>query len=148
MNDFHDYEFHERVRHYEYEPIVILREPADGSGVLERWDASTGSWVDASDQRRLLDGGMTYAPISAEDAEDSIARRSVPVARVEPLPTNSLSFATAVDDGWGRLQTAAIAMHEMFTSLVNAGFTEDQALTLVRDVVRHARDERRNIHDN
>jgi hypothetical protein len=148
VSDFHDYEFHERVRHYEYEPIVILREPADGSGVLERWDASTSSWVDGSDQRRLLDGGMTYAPISAQDAEDSIARRSVPVARVEPLPTDSLAFTTAINDGWGRLQTAAIAMHEMFTSLVNAGFTEDQALTLVRDVVRHARDERRHIHDD
>ena len=148
MNDFHDYEFHERVRHYEYEPIVILREPADDSGVLERWDASTSSWVDASDQRRLLDGGMTYTPISAQDAETAIGGTSVPVARVEPLPTDSLAFAAAINDGWGRLQTAAIAMHEMFTSLVNAGFTEDQALTLVRDVVRHARDERRNIHDN
>lgn len=146
MTDFHDYEFHERVRHYEYEPIVILREPVDGSGALERWDASTSSWVDASDQRRLLDGGMTYAPISAEDAEDSITRRSVPVARVEPLPTDSLAFATAINDGWGRLQTAAIAMHEVFTSLVNAGFSEDQAMTLVLDMVRHARDERNDVH--
>ncbi len=146
MNDSHDYEFHERVRHYDYEPIVILREPVDGSGALERWDATATTWVDASDQRRLIDGGMTYAPISADDAAATIMGATALGTRVEPLTTDSLAFTTAMDDGWGRLQTAAIAMHEVFTSLVNAGFSEDQAMTLVLDMVRHARDERNDVH--
>jgi len=140
------YEFFERVRHYEYEPIVILREAVDGSGVLERWDAAATTWVDASDQRRLLDGGMTYVPISADAAAATIMGATAPVMRVEPLTTDSLTFTTAIDDGWGRLQTAAIAMHEVFTSLLNAGFTEDQAMTLVLDMVRHARDEMNDVH--
>ena len=134
------HEFHERVRHYDYEPIVILREAVDGSGALERWDATATTWVDASDQRGLLNGGMTYAPISADDAAAVIRGATAPVARVEPLTTDSLTFTTAINDGWGRLQTAAIAMHEVFTSLVKAGFTEDQAMSLVRTMVRSQRD--------
>lgn len=39
------------------------------------------------------------------------------------------------------LATAAIAMHEMYTSLVNAGFTEQQALWLVGQQVRSGQSE-------
>lgn len=142
------YEYFERVRDYDYEPIMILREQTDGSATLERWDASSDAWVDASDQRRLLDGGVTYAPISAEEAVAVVQRAAVPVARVEPLTHTSVAIEMPVDDGWGRLQTAAIAMHELFTSYVKAGFTEDQAMTLVRDMVRHAREERAHSDDD
>ena len=131
------YGYFERVRHYEYEPVVILREPADGSGALERWDTATSAWVDASDQRRLLDGGTTYAPISAADAAVAIAvRRPATTRRESPQMCEAESISISLEGGVSSLTTAAIAMHELFTTLVAAGFTENHALTIVVGILR------------
>lgn len=39
------------------------------------------------------------------------------------------------------ITTAAVAMHEMFTSLLEAGFTEEQALRILIGVARQERDQ-------
>lgn len=41
------------------------------------------------------------------------------------------------DDFNSPILDAAIALHEMFLTLVKAGFNEDQALFLVADVLRN-----------
>jgi hypothetical protein len=38
----------------------------------------------------------------------------------------------------GTIALAAIAMHELFSSFVDAGFSEDQALALVLETLRGA----------
>lgn len=42
------------------------------------------------------------------------------------------------DDFNSPILDAAIAMHEMFLTFVKAGFTENQALFLVADVLRNS----------
>lgn len=43
-----------------------------------------------------------------------------------------------MDDFNSPILDAAIALHEMFSTFVKAGFTESQALVLVADVLRNS----------
>lgn len=42
-----------------------------------------------------------------------------------------------IQDPWLTLNDGAIALHELFVTLLGAGFTESQALSLVKEVMLH-----------
>jgi len=143
--DDQTYEYFERVRDYDIEPIVIVRRRRDGTGLPEQWHPTEARWMLDHRLRSPLENGLRFAPISSDEVERAIdPTRPDPartVRRVEPLMTSTVAPPDG-SDGWGKLTTAAIALHEMFRSYVAAGFTEDQAMTLVLEMLRQGRDER------
>lgn len=44
-------------------------------------------------------------------------------------------MAEEADDSWSPLMGAAVALNEMFNTLMQAGFNEDQALKLVSNII-------------
>lgn len=133
------YEYFERIRDYEFEPVTIARRLSNGAGDPEQWTSRSRQWTPAPQIRPLLERGIPFLPISAEDAaralDPSATDPTRTVRAIEPLDP-SLVTMTEQSGGWGALTTMAIALHEAYTAYVSAGFTEEQAMTLVLEMLR------------
>lgn len=133
------YEYFERIRDYEFEPVTIARRLSNGAGDPEQWTSQSRQWTPAPQIRPLLERGIPFLPISAEDAaralDPSATDPTRTVRAIEPLDP-SLVTMTEQSGGWGALTTMAIALHEAYTAYVSAGFTEEQAMTLVLEMLR------------
>lgn len=133
------YEYFERIRDYDFEPVTIARRLADGSGTPEQWTSRTPQWAPAPQIRPLLERGIPFVPISADDAaramDPTMIDPSRTVRTIEPLDP-AMVTVTGHAGGWGALTTMAIALHEAYTAYVSAGFTEEQAMALVLEMLR------------
>lgn len=137
------YDYFERVRDYDFEPVTLARRLSDGTGVPEQWTSKTRQWTAAPRIRPLLERGIPFLPISADDAaramDPGVTDSSRTVRAIEPLDPSMVTVSD-LSDGWGKLTASAIALHELYTSYRSAGFTEEQAMTLVLEMMRHARE--------
>ena len=142
MDDDNQHEYFERIRDYEFEPVVIARRRTDGTGVPEQWTSRTRHWTPAPHIRSLLEHGVPFIPISTDEAahalDPTVIDPSRTVRMVEPLDPSMVTTSKG-SDGWGALTTAAIVLHEMYAAYVSAGFSEEQAMTLVLEVLRQDR---------
>lgn len=145
------YEYFERVRDYEFEPITLARRLADGSGVPEQWTSRTRQWAPAPQIRPLLERGIPFLPISADDAarvlDPTVTDPSRTVRTIEPLDPSMVTMPEQPGN-WGVLTTMAIALHEAYTAYVSAGFTEEQAMALVLEMLRQGSQRRDDHHDD
>lgn len=133
------FDYFERVRDYEFEPITLARRLSDGTGVPEQWTSRSRQWTPAPQIRPLLERGIPFLPISVEDAARALdPTADDPTRTVRAIEPLDPSMATTPEQpgSWGVLTTMAIALHEAYTAYVSAGFTEEQALTLVLEMLR------------
>ncbi len=133
------YEYFERIRDYEFEPVTIARRLSNGGGVPEQWTSRSRQWTPAPQIRPLLERGIPFLPINAEDAARALDPAMTDPARtvraIEPLDPSMVAVSEG-SGGWGALTTMAIALHEAYTAYVSAGFTEEQAMALVLEMLR------------
>jgi len=133
------YDYFERVRDYDFEPVTLARRMSDGTGVPEQWTSKTRRWAPAPQIRPLLERGIPFLPISAEDAARALdPTADDPMRTVRAIEPLDPSMVTTPEQpgNWGVLTTMAIALHEAYTAYVSAGFTEEQAMTLVLEMLR------------
>lgn len=122
---------------------MILREPIENPLGLEKWQ--DGKWSEATDLWWQVRQETDYWEISKEDAMTELEglserqrkfreqrRLDEEQARRMILEERKAERERRIEiDDWTVMERAAITLHEMFLSLTTAGFTEDQALTLI-----------------
>lgn len=122
---------------------MILREPTDNPLELEAW--RDGCWRSATDLWWQVQQECDYWEIRKDEAMielESLQERQRKFreqksldeeeARRKILEEHKTNREGRIElDGWTALERAAITLHEMFLNLTVAGFTEDQALTLL-----------------
>ena len=131
--------------------VAALYRLSFSGSFFQRWD--TIRWVDASDRYLRVTRDAACDEVSAERAQQVInefAGRQLASdnCRIDAVdhqtsfkddltnPATPLKISTdSITDGFSALATSAIAVHEVFLGLVSAGFTEDQALTLVAKLI-------------
>lgn len=125
------------------EPWTILRESLENPFDLQSWRID--KWEPAIDLWWQTRQECDYWDISEEEALAHLPALSSrqESARVERLRQEQETHAKILHDRqqerirkserneWTALESAAIALHELFGTLVDAGFTEDQSLTLI-----------------
>lgn len=137
------YRYYKRSEQRDSQPWMILRESRQNLFKLELWRED--HWVNAiefwwqtrqeydywdiSEREAMSElpklSERQQAARQAREAEDTEARAKILRDRkAERDRRNEL-------DDWTQLERSAIALHELFNTFVNAGFSEDQALKLV-----------------
>ncbi len=122
---------------------MILREPTDNPLGLEKWQ--DGKWSQATDLWWQVRQECDYWEIGKEEAMTELEglserqrisreqrRLDEEEARRKILEDRKAEHGIRIElDNWTAMERAAITLHELFLSLTTAGFTEDQALTLI-----------------
>lgn len=137
------YRYYKRCETRDGTASMILREPTVNPLGLEAWE--DGCWRSATDLWWQVRQECDYWDISEGEAMTELEglqerqtkfreqrRRDEEEARRKILEERKAERARRHElDDWTALERAAITLHEMFLSLTAAGFTEDQALTLI-----------------
>ena len=122
---------------------VVFREYRGDHYIFQKWQVDC--WEDGMDSWWYTRQEYDYWDITEEEAMEEIAkitarqqefierkRREDAEAMQQILAERAAERAARQErDDWSALETAAIAVHEMFVALCDAGFTEDQAISLV-----------------
>jgi len=147
------YFYLKRCEHPDDEPWMLLRGVLLDSGwrtmYLERWDGD--DWIDARDRWWQTVQECDYWDISEEEALAAAtmlsekfrasreAHARAEAERLERQQNDRDSTRINAEDV-GPMGAAAIALHQLFAAFVEAGFAEDQALTLTAGIARDSRE--------
>lgn len=132
---------------------MILRERLDNPFALEWWNVDR--WEDAIDLWWQTRQEVDYREVSEEEAMSELPglskrqvdfreriARETEVAQQRKIDEEAAALARRNElNDWTALERGAIALHELFKALTTAGFTEDQALTVVSRTIRDSRSE-------
>lgn len=137
------YRYIKRAPEQDDEARFILRERHADHYVFEMWDGA--AWVDGWDFWWQTRQEYYYWDIDEEEAMEEMKKytkrkqefdeqkkREDAEAMQQILDQREAERAARNEmNDWTTLETAAFALHEMFTALCQAGFTEDQAISIV-----------------
>jgi len=141
------YRYYKRSEERKSDAWMILREPLDNPFDLECWQVD--QWESAIDFWWQTRQEYDYWDINEGEAMREIPRLSerqrasqetrkceMAEAREKILKDRQAERERRNELGdWTHLERAAIALHEMFTTLITPGFSEEQALNLVSRMV-------------
>lgn len=146
------YRYYKRSDDRDGEARMILREPLKNGFELQcwridRWESASDFWWQTRQECDYWDipedealgeleslGRRQIAATARREREDAMAREKILRERQHAWDSR------AGGDSWTALGVSAIALHELFMTFVEAGFTEDQALTLVSRLVLESKD--------
>ena len=146
------YRYFKRSEWKDTEAWMIFRERRDNPFELEQWVEDR--WVNAFDLWwDTRDNCFDYWDMTRKEAMEQLPKLTERQRRLreERNQQEAAARQKILDDraaeqarrnerrernDWTALETAAITMHEIFTALCEAGFTEEQALTLVAKTLR------------
>lgn len=114
-------------RRYDPNPTVDGNDPDAYRRYAERLDREVPDWY-------LDDAAGMAAPLAVYALQRRLLRTKV--QPLTPLPPLEVPFLTP-------LQQNAVATYELFNSYVQAGFRRDEALALLLDILRDAREQNR-----
>lgn len=127
-------------------PWVVFRETRGERYAFEKWEIDR--WVDAFDSWWASRQEYDYWDISEDEAlswlpiltERHIKSREVR-REAEAKCREQLRFERIAEinrrnelNDWSQLELAAIKIHELFTTFVTVGFSEDQAISLITGI--------------
>lgn len=112
-----NYAYHKKFNRDTKETYVILRHPKDSSPLLERW--SRDNWISAIDNWWQFVEDPDYVEITEEEALTPFSfwkLLSINVCEPNPLQV--------------QLGPLARTLHDVYSSMIGSGFTDDQALAI------------------
>lgn len=142
-----EYRYYKRAEERDGEAWMILRESLDNPFSLEcwradRWESAIDYWWQTRQEYDYWDVSETEALSEIESlsdrqktARENRIREEAEAREQILLERQQLRDEKARNDSWTALERSAIALHELFKTLVEAGFTEEQGLTLVSKVI-------------
>jgi hypothetical protein len=126
--------------------LALVRCPANRHFLYERWDGEqwksvSESYEDNLDQPNWVRvsevEALTQLPQLTERYEKLRveAQAKKDLEERQRVRDQRLNFTLrGMDGGWTEMEKAAVALHKLFTSLFEAGFTEDQASRMVTEL--------------
>ena len=163
MPELISYWYYKKSDREDSEAIAILREQKENTFAVEYW--SLDHWENGIDFWWQLRQETCYHDIEENEALEEIKQLSVrhkeAKSRMQKVEKEKLRLKKLADKrkdedealnkiladrsaerakqkeqpGWTALETSAIALHEVFTSLINGGFSENQAIQIVSTVL-------------
>lgn len=147
LSSVSSYRYYKRSEERNSEAWMILRESLDNPFDLEcwrvdHWESAIDLWWQTRQEYDYWDinkgEAMREIPRLSERqrASQEAREREMAEAREKILKDRQAERERRNElDDWTRLERAAIALHEMFTTLSTAGFSEEQALKLVSQIL-------------
>lgn len=131
------------------ETLIIVRCPAGCQFSFQRWDGE--QWSNMSDSFDDIKERANWFPVSQQDALAALPRLTVRYKELEiekqrqadleekrKIQNQRLDFTLrGLGGGWTELEKGTVALHNMYVSLFNAGFTKEQALKMATELLVH-----------